>query len=229
MKNNKFLYIFLLTILFPIYLQAQRVEDAFVSMPDEYYLSLPTAQRKEMVRAFKQDSVHSRKNLFRGNSEITSIDSVNQYMSISNSPSARVELKVLPGKPGYPSYFALVFTACAKICDSNIGFYSTNWSFLKNSLLPKVSIYDFLDTEKIEADGKKTAEVAEQFDIVFLETRFVQNGNNIEVTLNSEKFLDKESYQLLKKYLKGNCLLFKWNFDIYVKDNCYWNDLTKNG
>jgi len=204
-------------------LSAQSVEKAFVNMPDEYYLSLPTAQRKEMVKAYKKDTTAISKNRFRGQSSILLIDSINQFMSIQNTINSKVALKILKnGTPNASIYYALIFTACAPVCDSHIGFYNADWSFLKNSLLPKITILDFLDTDKIQADGKKVESVAEQFDIVFIQTHFVDNGSNIEATLNSEKFMDKDSFTRLRTYLKGDKILFTWENTTFKKTNCHW-------
>lgn len=222
MKNKKLIISFIVFSL-SLMLSAQQVVDAFTSMKDEYYLSLPSAQRKEMVNAYYTDSVTARKNKFRGVSSITVIDTINQFISVQNSKNARVDLKVLQSQiTNSVYYYALVFTACAPICDSYIGFYDTNWAFIKGTFMPKVKITNFFDTEKIIADGKTVSSIAEHFDIVFVELRFLDNGNNIEAVLNSGKYLDKENYTKLKKYLKGDKILYDWKNDTFVINKCYW-------
>lgn len=220
--KNKALIILLLSSFFANIVFSQNIEQAFTSMPDEYYLSLPSAQRKEMVKAFKTDTIHTRKNKFRGESSILVLDSLNHFMSIKNSENATVHLKILSNPLTTTSYYALIFTACAPVCDSHIGFYNNNWQFLQQSLLPKITINDFLDTVKIVTEGKQIEKIAEQFDLVFIETNFLENKNNIVATLNSGSYLDKDSYERLKKYLKGDKVLFTWENTIFKKSICYW-------
>lgn len=228
--KKKRLILGIITIGVSFMLSAQNIVNAFIQMPNEYYLSLPTNQRNELVNAFN-DSVASnsdtisaeRKNRFRGNSSITEIDTINQFIAVKNSINGKVELKILPSQvTSGVSYFALIFTACAPICDSHIGFYDTNWHFIRNISLPKAKIIDFLDTDKIKADNKTTTEMAKKFDIIFIEIHFANKGNDIEAILNSAQFLDQENYEKIKPYLKGDKILYKWEKDAFVKNTCYW-------
>ncbi len=211
-------------------LTAQDIVDAFISMPNEYYLSLPSAQREELVKAYNEAQTHKgdsisteRKNKFRGKSSITLIDTVHQKISVKNSNNGKVDLKVLSSELSNDvKYYALIFTACAPICNSHIGFYNSNWKLLNFEIQSTTTIFDFLDIDKIKADNKDVKIIAEKFDIVFIEIQFVENENSIKTTLNSGNYLDKENYEKLKSYLKGDKILYTWKNDKYIIDKCYW-------
>ena len=87
--------------------------------------------------------------------------------------------------------------------------------------MPSVSIKDFFDMDKIKSEGKDPDAIANDFDIIFLQSAFVKNENNIEVSLNSEKFADKDNFEKLKPYLKGNRLLYTWKNGTFEKTTCY--------
>ncbi len=217
MKKNKII-ILTLTLLFSANLAVDAqtlVERAFLSMPDEYYLSLSHKKRREMLDAFRTDTAAMVQNRFGGQSRILQLDEANNFLSVQNSKSGTVQLKVLTTNDS-TAYVALVFTACAPVCDAHIGFYDSSWQLLRTSLLQAVSINDFLDEEKIKADGKNLQTVVEQFDIIFLQYDFI--GNDIQTKLNSKHFMEADNYKQLQPYLRSETVLFKWKNGKYAKE-----------
>ncbi|MDR1680139.1 MAG: DUF3256 family protein [Prevotellaceae bacterium] len=197
------------------------IEKMFVSMPDAYYLSLSSEMRNKMLSAYISDSTSTMKNRFRGESSIQLLDREQQLVVVKNSAQGTVEIKALQRNDSIVQ-IAVIFTACAPACDSHIGFFGSNWQILAHTLMPSPAITDFLNTEKILADGKQVNDIVERFDIIFLQATFAGQGNNIEVTLNSKKFLEKEQYEALKPYLKGSKLLYEWRNNAFEKSSCYW-------
>ncbi len=211
--NNKtwIKYFIIFNILLIPFLQLSArslVEKAFVKMPDEYYLSLTTEMRSNMLDEYKKDTAYLQQNRFRGKSQILKLDSINDFISIQNSEKGKVDIKVLRDNTDFPIYIAVIFTACAPICDSHIGFYDAIWQFLPNSLLPTISINDFLDVDKIKNEGKKSEDIADQIGMAFVQYSFV--GNNIEIMLQAEKSLEADNYKRLKPYFKKEKLTFVW-------------------
>lgn len=218
---NKYTLIAILISAFSTLTSAESlIEKAFVKMPDEYYLSLSTDARREMVYNYKQDATSTQKNKFKGQSSILKLDSLHNFISIQNSSEGTVQMKLLP-KNDTIAYIAVIFTACGPVCDSHVGFFAPNWQLLNFPLMPSVSIADFLDMDKIKNDRKDPNEIAEKFDIIFIQSTFVDDQNNIEVRLNTEKFMDKDNFDKLKQYLKGNTLLYTWKNGTFEKTTCY--------
>lgn len=197
------------------------IERAFVSMPDEFYLSLSKGMRKEMVIDYIRDSSSVKKNIFKGESSIQTIDTLNSFIRIKNSEQGTVELKLLHTNDSV-IVIALNFTACAPVCDSHLGFFAANWQLLKEPLITTPIINDFLDLDIIKKEGLEANSIAEKFDLTLIEYRFIQNGNDVEATLNCEKLMEAENYNRLKKYLKGNKLKYSWSKGMYEKTACYW-------
>ncbi len=221
-KINTVLLLVLCCFSFPL-LFGQDVAKAFITMPDPYYLSLPSHQRKEMVKAFYSDSVQARKNRFMGESVILQLDTINNFIRIKNSNNGRVDFKVVKSNLSEAVYYyVLIFTACAPVCDSDFGFYDANWNFKQNLALKKVQISDFLNEDAINADGQTVESVSSMFDIVFVELHFPEAGNTLEAVLNSQQFMDNDSFDRLRKYLNGDKLRYAWKNDVFVKEACYW-------
>lgn len=199
------------------------IERYFLSMPDEYYLTLTKEMRKELIDAYKVDSSLSVKNKFRGESYILELDTTQNRLLIQNSLSGIVEVKMITNEENL-SCLVLIFTACAPVCNSHIGFYNLGWQMMKSSLLPPISITDFLDKEKIEARGESLQDISKQFDVFFTKYTFERNSNNIEIVLNSSQFMEAENYERLKPYLKGNKLTFSLKNQKYEKASLLWED-----
>ncbi len=197
------------------------VEKAFVSMPNEFYLSMGNENRANLIEDYKNDSTSKRKNRFMGTSHILQLSPENNFMAIQNSQSGKVELKVLE-KNDTAKFYALIFTVCGPICDSHVGFYGSGWNLLEKSLMPSPNIKDYLDLAKINADKENTDSIAKKFDITFIQSSFLNQSSDIECTLNSWKFLDEKNFERIKKYLKGDKILYKWNNGFYRKGDCYW-------
>jgi hypothetical protein len=197
------------------------IEKAFMNMPDEYYMSLSKDMRKEMLLNYLRDSISVQKNVFKGSSKIIKLDTTNSYIQIKNSDVATVEIKLLR-KNDSIFYVAVNFTTCGSVCDSHIGFFGVNWQLLKSPLLPKITIADFLDLDKIKKDGKNADTVGSQFDLIFIQNSFINNENDIEVTLNTERYMDSDNWKRLKNYLKGTKLKYSWKNGIYEQTACYW-------
>ncbi|MDR3705013.1 MAG: DUF3256 family protein [Paludibacteraceae bacterium] len=218
---TKSIFIFFLASILSSTMSAESlIEKAFIKMPDEYYLSLSSEMRRNMVNDYKKDSAATQKNRFKGQSSILKIDSLHSFISIQNSKNGKVDMKLLR-KNDSIIYIAVVFTACAPVCDSHVGFFAANWQLLNFPLMPSVSIKDFLDMDKIKSEGKDPDAIAQRFDVTFMQSAFVKNEDNIEVSLNSEKFADKDNFEKIKPYLKGNKLLYTWKNGTFEKTSCY--------
>lgn len=196
------------------------VERAFVSMPEEFYLSLSKDMRKDMIINYLRDTSSVKKNIFKGESAIKEIDTTNNYMRIKNSEQATVEIKLLHANDSV-IYIAVNFTACAPVCDSHLGFFAANWQLLKEPLMKMATIQDFLDEEKIKKENLKLEEIADKFDMALISYKFIDNGEDVEAVLNSEKLMDSDNYKRLKPYLKGDKIKYTWKKNKYEKTACY--------
>lgn len=191
------------------------VEKAFLSMPNEYYLLLTKEKRTLLLSEYKLDSAVAVKNLFGGYTQMKCVDSVANFISVRDTRQSQLDFKVVQ-KNDSTFYMVLVFTACAPVCDSYMNFFDSKWNLLRKSLLEPITISNFLDIEKIKADGLTEAIVTERFGAAFIKMEFEKGTDTLLVSLQSEKFMDKENYLRLKKYLIKDTLVYTWNKDAFV-------------
>lgn len=191
------------------------VEKAFISMPNEFYLLLTKEKRTLLLTEYKSDTAVAVKNLFGGYSQLNTVDSVANFISVRDTKQSQLDFKVVQ-KNDSTFYMVLIFTTCAPVCDSYVNFFDSKWNLLQKSLLAPVTIVDFLDVEKIKEDGLTEAIVSERFGAAFIKMEFEKGTDTLLVSLQSEKFMDKENYDRLKKYLINETLTYIWNKDAFV-------------
>lgn len=192
------------------------VEKAFVTMPDQYYMTLTQEMRILMVDRLRKGEEPKVRNHFGGDSRIDSIDQQNDWMRIRNSESGALEIKVLQTQ-GKPSAIFLVFTACAPACSSHTGVFTLDWRLLPSSVLSNVSINDFLDMDKIKEDGKKEEYVTSLLDLQLVDFSFAGDHKTLKATLNSEKELSQEDRDKVAPYIKTRQITFVWDGTSFVR------------
>lgn len=191
------------------------VEKAFISMPNEFYLLLTKEKRTLLLTEYKSDTAVAIKNLFGGYSQLNTVDSIANFISVRDTKQSQLDFKVVQ-KNDSTFFMVLIFTTCAPVCDSYVNFFDSKWNLLQKSLLPPVTIANFLNVEKIKADGLTEALVTERIGAAFIKMEFEKGTDTLLVSLQSEKFMDKENYTRLKKYLSTETLVFAWNKDAFV-------------
>lgn len=213
MKNFLFLS---LCLLFPLSLLASTIDDFFVKIPDEYYMFQPKESRVELVKEYKNNDNSGVSNRFGGETYLLDMDTINNFLRLRNTQISTLEMKLWQTKDG-KQLVGLNITTCVPLCDSNIGFFTEDWQYVKESILPHIGIIDFLDTQRIVADGRKTEDIIAAFDIVFFQYIFPKQGTEIVVELLFDKKIDDESVHSLLSYLKGTKLSFVWKNDVFEK------------
>lgn len=190
-------------------LSAQSVETAFTSMPDEYYLSLSQSMRADMLKAYHAGDTLGVHNLLGGSSRIDSLDASADWLRVRNSDNGYVELKVTKDVRG-SKMFVLVFTACASACSSHVGAFNSDWSLCRNKVIDEVSVADFLDKEKILADGESLERIVSLIDIPLISYSYSDASHSrLYASLESLKALDADSRKRVEKYVRTYALPVK--------------------
>lgn len=192
------------------------VEKAFVTMPDDFYLNLTQEMRVLMVDRMRKGEEPKVKNKFGGESRIDSIDQQNSWIRIKNSENGVVEIKVLE-REGRPAAIFLIFTACAPACSSHTGVFTLDWRLMPAPLFSTISLTDFLDFDKIKADGKNTDYVTSLVDLQLVEFSFADDHKTLKAKLNSEKELSQEDIEKVKPYIKTRQITFVWDGNSFIR------------
>ena len=195
------------------------VEKAFVSMPDNYYMTLTQDMRIIMLNRMRNGEDPVVMNKFRGESRIDTLDQKNGWIKIKNSESGYVEIKMLNDQNGKVSNIFLIATACGPNCSSHAGVFTLDWRLLPQSVVPSITVNDFLDMDKMRQDGT-TDRVKAIMGLHLLQLTFEGEDHNVmRAIFNSEKELDEESMKIVKPYIVTNSIDYTWNGRAFVRKN----------
>ncbi|MBQ5778581.1 MAG: DUF3256 family protein [Paludibacteraceae bacterium] len=186
------------------------IERSFLAMPDEDYL--PMEIRKQMVAQYHiatEDSLRWVRNRFNGKSKIEKIVPKNNWMKIRTSEVASLELKLLPVGDS-TSVMVLIYSVCGPTCASQVSVFRSGWVSMRESIVPRLSIMDFLDKEKIQKEEQNLDKIQSIIDIPFIEY-FFDEKDVLHVRLNTDKFLEKETFDKVKDYIKTFEYQYVWN------------------
>lgn len=211
----------LLFLVFSFASYANTIDRAFVSMPDEYYMFQSRESRAGLLKAYINKDTVGVKNRFGGKSYMLALDIPNDFLRVRNTHISTLEMKLWHTQAG-KEIVGVNITTCIPMCDSNVGFFGENWQYVKDAVLPRIGIIDFLDVERIHAEGKKLEDVLAAFDLVYFQYVFLQEGTDIVVKLIVDKSMDADNKSPLLSYLKGKELTLIWKNHVFEKGVISW-------
>ncbi len=217
--KKSILGLFFLVFLFRI--DANTIDKTFVSIPDEYYMFQSKEGRAGLLNSYITQDTLGVKNRFGGKSYLLAVDIPNDFLRVRNTQLSTLEMKLWHTQAG-KEIVGINIVTCTPLCDSNVGFFGENWQYVKEAVLPRISLIDFLDVERILAEGKKPDDIIAAFDMVFFQYVFPQQGKDIVVKLILDKSIDSDNKSLFLSYLKGKQLSLIWENDVFKKGIILW-------
>lgn len=198
----------LLLSCFTLMSSAQSIDEVFKAMPDELLPAFSEAN-KTMLLVDSSLSV-----IPYPLGEIERLDYSDTFLSIKTSDVGTMQLKILP-LVNDTKIIALIKTVCTKICDSDIRFYTDDWEEVdKDSLLPELTIRDFLNTDQADTPEFKWA--LSKVDIFPLQYQFKENSTHLEAKFDIANHLSPQDLKKLKPYLERETIDLSWNKSIFV-------------
>jgi len=221
---------------------AQNIEQAFVNLPDQYIPLLSKERRMQLLFHYialtSEDSeidngrplltsllrTDSIENNFKGISKMQILDSENNYLKIALTEKSTFEMKIWELNDT-TEIIGFSHTVCAPVCDSQVAFFNKNFRRLDtdaNQMFPDIAIQDFLNREKIAADGEKLENMVIKHDALFATIVFQQQSDTILLKSNVKEFLTAEIYAGIEPYLTGNTIELTWENGIFKKGGATW-------
>ena len=190
-------------------LMSQAVEPAaqlFAAMPDSLIPSLEVNRRKDLIDLFHAGQSAQVTTKLGGQAQMTQLQE--QSLVIDLSEQSRMAL-YLYTTTGNDSVVALVNTVYAPAGDSRIRFFDSAWRELPASKYIELPTRDdfFLFPDSLTKEECK--ELMRPVDICLVEYTFESDGS-ICASQSWEKYLDRETYNRLKPYLRESITL-RWN------------------
>ena len=105
---------------------AQSIEKLYVGMPDVLNPTLSKQNRLELIEYYKSGHGDSIANRFGKSAHLLTLDSLNGFVQVKNTPSSFFAMKLFRLNDNKP-VLGVIRTVCAPVCQSVIEFYDTTW------------------------------------------------------------------------------------------------------
>ena len=197
-------FLFCITVRF---LQAQTVNELFVSLPEPALLTLPVSDRMDLIDLYKAGKKSTVINFLGDSCSILSMtDSYLQFRTGKNT----MELFLLP-MINDSKIVGLIQTVCAPVCDSRIEFYTTAWKKLAVSVfITFASKNDFLK-EGVNPEDEDVKNALIPLDIPLMQLQYKPETKELQQFYTTPEYLSKIDRDKVIQYLSETPKLFKWN------------------
>lgn len=195
----------LISIVLP--LKAQDMKSIFVNMPDSLSPLFTKVNRADFADFLESNMKSQVKNKFDRLSEMKAL--TKDYLFLQTTSQSTLEMKLLPLNDSV-RVLCMVKTICGSACDSEIRFFTTDWKELLAAdylELPEVGRF-FQLTDS--TDMEKFAEVQGKADITLLKAGLSQQEDILSFTYATVDYLDKDSANEMKLFLKKEPLIYRW-------------------
>lgn len=207
-KNKITILVCLLSI---VTLQAQNIEDLFISIPMELLPGLSEGNKTLLLVDTAETSVP----YMLG--EIRKVKQSSNYIKIETSDIGNTQLKLLPVSQD-SVIISIIKTVCGGVdtnmCDSEISFYSTEWKKLDSeTFLGEISAEIFFDSSHKGSENFKYA--LSLPDISPISAEFNENSNDLVLIFNYKEHLTDNQIASITPFLKSNSITMSWENSTY--------------
>jgi hypothetical protein len=197
---------------------AQDIKNIFINMPDSLAPLLSKDNRADCVDFLKSKMKAEVENKLKSKSEMTEMTS--NYIQIRMSPNSIWQMKLLPTSKDTIKIVCVVTTVCAPVCDSQIHFYTSNWTPLETKefiKLPKAD--DFFiapkSTDPTDSLFHQYSVSRNLADVFFMKADLDKIENTLTFSYTTPDFMQKEDAEKMKGFLR-NPIIFKWGKGKFV-------------
>ena len=188
---------------------AQKMEDVFLQMPDEFIVQLDRARRKELVDLYKSRNPATLSNTMQGKSVLNKLS--DYYLKLQTTEQSVVELKLLP-LVNNTFVICMIQTVYGPIADSNVSFYTTEWQRIatKDVFLPVTEDWFW----KKDSD-RDVLDVLSQMGIFLVKYSLSDEGTTLTAEYMTPTYLDDENQEIVKPFLRTENKTYEWKSGRY--------------
>jgi len=187
-------------------LTAQTVDKFYVNMPDGLNPTLSKQNRMELLEYHKAGSGDSIANRFANMAYLVSIDTLNNYLVVKNTPSSTFELKMLTVNDSTPT-IAIIRTVCGSICQSSVEFYDTAWHIIPLQFsMPKA--VDWLNEETYSTTNLDKTWIKNVLETSFISLSFDKTKQKIIAKNNTLEFLSETDKKVISPLIDNKVLKY---------------------
>ena len=205
-KRNKWL-VLCGVVLCTEFIAAQNIEKLYVGMPDALNPTLSKQNRLELIEYYKSGHGDSIANRFGKSAHLLTLDSLNSFVRVKNTPSCTFTMKLFRLDDNRP-VLGIIRTVCAPVCQSVIEFYDTTWKSIPlQFVIPKA--IEWVNKIKVDSADLDLRWVESVLQNSFVSLSFDSVKRVIVAKNNSVDFMSDEDRKLIAPLLVDKPIRFE--------------------
>jgi len=185
---------------------AQTIEKWYVNMPDILNPTMSKQNRMELLEYHKAGQGDSIANIFKHRAYLLKYDTLNQHITVKNTPSSTFEMKIL-NQADSTIIIGIIRTVCAPVCMSTIEFYDTAWNSIP-LLFNMPSAIEWVDINKIPEGKVDLLWVRNLMDLSFVTLSFSDKDQSILAKNNTLDFISEADRKVIAPYVSDKNISF---------------------
>ena len=186
---------------------AQNMKSVFVSMPDSIAPLLTQTNKEDCIDFLDSNMKAVVKNRFGNEAEMKAL--TENYVLMQTSPVGTLEMKLLPVNDS-TNVVCMVKTVCASACDSEVHFYTSDWS-------KKLDAKNFLQTPEADAFflpndtlTDEDALIRKKADMHLMKVSLSKDDASLTYIYSTPDYLNKEDRVKLLPHLRKEPIVLRW-------------------
>jgi hypothetical protein len=195
------------SVLCGISASAQDMKSVFIAMPDSITPLLTKVNKEDFVDFLDSNMKAEVKNRFDGTAEMKVL--TEDYTLVQTSEIGTLEMKLLPVNDS-TKVICMVKTVCASACDSDVRFYTSDWSkeFDAASLLqrPSADVF-FLPNDTLSEEGVL---IRKKADMHLMKASLSKDVPTLTFIYTTPDYLNQEDKEKLLPHLRKEPVVLEW-------------------
>ena len=186
---------------------AQNMKSVFVLMPDSIAPLLTQTNKEDCIDFLDSNMKAVVKNRFGNEAEMKAL--TENYVLMQTSPVGTLEMKLLPVNDS-TNVVCMVKTVCASACDSEVHFYTSDWS-------KKLDAKNFLQTPEADAFflpndtlTDEDALIRKKADMHLMKVSLSKDDVSLTYIYSTPDYLNKEDREKLLPHLRKEPIVLRW-------------------
>ena len=195
------------SVLCGISASAQDMKSVFIAMPDSITPLLTKVNKEDFVDFLDSNMKAEVKNRFDGTAEMKVL--TEDYTLVQTSEIGTLEMKLLPVNDS-TKVICMVKTVCASACDSDVRFYTSDWSKELDaaSLLqrPSADVF-FLPNDTLSEEGVL---IRKKADMHLMKASLSKDTPTLTFIYTTPDYLNQEDKEKLLPHLRKEPVVLEW-------------------
>ena len=195
------------SVLCGISASAQDMKSVFIAMPDSITPLLTKVNKEDFVDFLDSNMKAEVKNRFDGTAEMKVL--TEDYTLVQTSEIGTLEMKLLPVNDS-TKVICMVKTVCASACDSDVRFYTSDWSKELDaaSLLqrPSADVF-FLPNDTLSEEGIL---IRKKADMHLMKVSLSKDVPTLTFIYTTPDYLNQEDKEKLLPHLRKEPVVLEW-------------------